>query len=352
MTVAESLALALRYGQEEVDAEDDEREMEERCSLCGLPAQRIAGLGGEQPMSLPRMERWTIGLARWLLRPPELLVIDRLFAGLTRREAEHLVATQAIYHRRHPFRCGACSSISTATNCRNCPECRSVTHLRGGFMSLLTQYDADARAVRRMTRRFLLVAALAYHCPGRRDLRRQGLLRQTVSYSFVADSAQDIAKGQAVRIAGFRVGSVTEVSLRDDGSVAVGMEVDADQARFVTHDARIELRKEGLVGSPTLEIVPGPDKTRLAAAQARLAFSRADGLGALANQVRDEFVPILKDIKAITGAGRSAEGPARHPGADPLPVRRRSMSCWPTATVRLMALAAPRFASWSRPKRT
>jgi hypothetical protein len=169
-------------------------------------------------------------------------------------------------------------------------------------MSLLTQYDADARAVRRMTRRFLLVAVLATIALVAAIFGRQGLLRQTVSYSFVADSAQDIAKGQAVRIAGFRVGSVTEVSLRDDGAVAVGMEVDADQARFVTHDARIELRKEGLVGSPTLEIVPGPDKTRLAPAQARLAFSRADGLGALANQVRDEFVPILKDIKAITAA--------------------------------------------------
>jgi len=79
------------------------------------------------------------------------------------------------------------------------------------------------------------------------------------------------------------------------------MEIDADHMRFVTHDARVELRKEGLVGSPTLEIVPGPDKTRLAPAQARLAFTRAEGLTALANQVRDEFVPILKDIKLITG---------------------------------------------------
>ncbi len=169
-------------------------------------------------------------------------------------------------------------------------------------MSLLTQYDADARSVKRVTRRFLVIAALATIALVAAIFVRQGLLRQTVSYSFVADSAQDIAKGQAVRIAGFRVGSVTEVNLRDDGSVAVSLEVDADHVRFVTHDARIELRKEGLVGSPTLEIMPGPDKTRLAAAQARLAFSRADGLGALANQVRDEFVPILKDIKVITGA--------------------------------------------------
>ena len=169
-------------------------------------------------------------------------------------------------------------------------------------MSLLTQYDADARSVRRVTRRFLIIAVLVTLALIVAIFVRQGLLRQTVGFSFVADSAQDIAKGQAVRIAGFRVGSVTEVNLRDDGSVAVSLEVDAENARFVTHDARIELRKEGLVGSPTLEIVPGPDKTRLASAQARLAFSRADGLGALANQVRDEFIPILRDIKAITGA--------------------------------------------------
>ncbi len=168
-------------------------------------------------------------------------------------------------------------------------------------MSLLTQYDADATALRRSTRRFLILATLLTLTVVAAIFVRQGLLRQTVSYGFVTDSAQDITKGQAVRIAGFRVGSVSQVSLRDDGSVAVAIEVDADHMRFVTHDARVELRKEGLVGSPTLEIVPGPDKTRLAAAQARLAFTRADGLGALANQVRDEFVPILKDIKAITG---------------------------------------------------
>ena len=168
-------------------------------------------------------------------------------------------------------------------------------------MSLLTQHDSDAVALRRGTRRFLIFAALATLVLIVAIFVRQGLLRQTTSYSFVTDSAQDIAKGQAVRIAGFRVGAVADVHLQDDGKVAVNLDIDADQMRFITHDARVELRKEGLVGSPTLEIVPGPDKTRLAAAQARLNFSRADGLGALANQVRDEFIPILRDIKVITG---------------------------------------------------
>jgi len=168
-------------------------------------------------------------------------------------------------------------------------------------MSLLIQHDSDAAALRRGIRRFLFVAVLATLALLAAIVVRQGLFRQTTSYSFVTDSAQDIAKGQPVRIAGFRVGAVADVSLKDDGQVVVTMEIDADHMRFVTYNARVELRKEGLVGSPTLEIVPGPDKTRLAASQARLAFSRAEGLGALANQVRDEFIPILKDIKLITG---------------------------------------------------
>lgn len=168
-------------------------------------------------------------------------------------------------------------------------------------MSLLTQHDADIAAMRRATRRFLAFAVLVTLILITAIFIRQGVFRLTTSYSFVTDSAQDIVKGQPVRIAGFRVGAVSDVSLKDDGQVAVTMEIDADQMRFITDDARVELRKEGLVGSPTLEIVPGPDKTRLAPAQARLRFSRAEGFGALANQVRDEFVPILKDIKAITG---------------------------------------------------
>lgn len=127
MTVAESLALALRYGQDVIDVRDDEREMEIALQLCGLSSQRIPALGGEQPMRLPRMERWAIGLARWMLRPPELLVIDRLFAGLTRREADALIAVQATYHRRHPFRTALFVDLDSH-ELPELPECRSLTY--------------------------------------------------------------------------------------------------------------------------------------------------------------------------------------------------------------------------------
>lgn len=104
LTVAENFALALRYDADADDSRDWETELENALLLCGVPARRIATLGRERPMNLDRTERWTVGFVRYLLRPPELLVIDRLFAGLARRQADALIAVESAYHRRHPFR--------------------------------------------------------------------------------------------------------------------------------------------------------------------------------------------------------------------------------------------------------
>lgn len=168
-------------------------------------------------------------------------------------------------------------------------------------MSILIEQDSEVALLQRGTRRFLLAGLLVTLLIVVAIFVRQGLLRQTAALTFVTASAQDISKGQQVKIAGFKVGAVDTVTLRPDGQVAVELEIDADSMRFVTRDAVVELRKEGLVGSAVLEIVPGPDRTRLAANGAQLAFSRADGLTALANSLRDRILPILGDIKVITG---------------------------------------------------
>jgi ABC-type transporter Mla subunit MlaD len=79
-------------------------------------------------------------------------------------------------------------------------------------MSMLIAQDREADALQRGTRRFLLFGLLMVVALIAAILVRQGLFRQTATLGFVADSAQDISKGQAVRIAGFRVGSVVAVT--------------------------------------------------------------------------------------------------------------------------------------------
>ncbi len=168
-------------------------------------------------------------------------------------------------------------------------------------MSILIEQDSEIEKLQRGTRRFLLFGLLATLLIVVTILVRQGLFRSTASLGFVTESAHDITKGQAVKIAGFRVGAVESVSFRTDGHVEVALVIDADAMRFVTYDAVVELHKEGLVGSAVLEIVPGADKTRLAVNEAKLKFSRADGLSAMANSLRDKIMPVLDDIKLITG---------------------------------------------------
>jgi ABC-type transporter Mla maintaining outer membrane lipid asymmetry ATPase subunit MlaF len=106
MTVAENFALALRYGADprDDDAGDWQHALQLAFELCGLPPERIQSIGRERPIGLERLERWLIGFVRNLLRPPELLVLDRVFGGLSRRQAETIIALEAVYHDLHPFR--------------------------------------------------------------------------------------------------------------------------------------------------------------------------------------------------------------------------------------------------------
>lgn len=115
MTVAENFSLALRYGADprERPAAEWQHALQLAFQLCGLPEERIQDIGRERPMSLQRTERWLVGLVRNLLRPPELLLLDRVFGGLSRREAETVLGLEAVYHDFYPFRPAVFVDIDT-----------------------------------------------------------------------------------------------------------------------------------------------------------------------------------------------------------------------------------------------
>ena len=79
-------------------------------------------------MNIERTLRWTLGLVRCLLRPPELLVIDRMSAGLARLEADALIAVESVYHKRHPFRPVLFVDLDSH-ELPGLPDCRTLTEL-------------------------------------------------------------------------------------------------------------------------------------------------------------------------------------------------------------------------------
>jgi phospholipid/cholesterol/gamma-HCH transport system substrate-binding protein len=83
----------------------------------------------------------------------------------------------------------------------------------------------------------------------------------TNGYSAVFTDASRLKTGDTVRVAGIRVGTVTDVSLRSDRKVVV--DFDADQGIKLTSGTRAEIRYLNLTGDRFMDLADGPGSTRL-----------------------------------------------------------------------------------------
>lgn len=107
MSVAGHFALAL--GQHGAAHEDDARTASEHrllmaWQMCGVGEAQARRLGRALPQTLTRGERWLAGLVLQMLRPLEVLVVDRAFAQLSRREMAQACGHLEAFRRFHPFR--------------------------------------------------------------------------------------------------------------------------------------------------------------------------------------------------------------------------------------------------------
>lgn len=78
----------------------------------------------------------------------------------------------------------------------------------------------------------------------------------TKEYSAVFADVSRLKAGQSVRVAGFRVGTVSRIALRPDKTVVVTF--DADRSVTLTTGTRAAVRYLNLVGDRYLELVDGP----------------------------------------------------------------------------------------------
>jgi phospholipid/cholesterol/gamma-HCH transport system substrate-binding protein len=94
----------------------------------------------------------------------------------------------------------------------------------------------------------------------------------TNTYSAVFADVSSLTAGESVRIAGIRVGTVSQVSLRPDKSVVVTF--DADRTTVLTTGTKAVVRYLNLVGDRYLELVDGPGSTRIAPAGSQIPIDR------------------------------------------------------------------------------
>jgi phospholipid/cholesterol/gamma-HCH transport system substrate-binding protein len=94
----------------------------------------------------------------------------------------------------------------------------------------------------------------------------------TNGYSAVFKDASRLKSGDTVRVAGIRVGTVNDVSLRADRSVQVNF--DADRKIMLTNGTKAQIRYLNLVGDRYLELVDTPGSTKILPVGAQIPEDR------------------------------------------------------------------------------
>lgn len=131
--------------------------------------------------------------------------------------------------------------------------------------------------------------------------------RMTTLYLF-ADNATGIKRSMSVRILGFDIGEVKNITLEPNSKVKLEISVQSDYMRLITQDSHARLFKEGMIGESVIEITPGSQDLRPMAHNAVLPFERGRDFMELADDLFKETKPILKGIRQTLDNVNNPEG--------------------------------------------
>lgn len=128
----------------------------------------------------------------------------------------------------------------------------------------------------------------------------KGAFTQRIQIYFPADSAAGMNKGMAVKLVGFKVGSVESIAIESDLRVMVELKIDAKYAPMIDADATVRLIREAIIGSNVLEFRPGSGKRGPVQDKAILQYEREPSIESGMMALLDQVAPIVTDIRQIT----------------------------------------------------
>ena len=129
----------------------------------------------------------------------------------------------------------------------------------------------------------------------------------TVALYFYTDTAAGLTKGMAVKLAGFNVGSLDQVSLVGELRIRGKLVMEKRYGESVGKDSRIRLFKDGLLGSYALVLIPGPGDYGPVEDGSTLSFEREPDYGAMATVLLERAGPVVDNLRTLTAQLADAE---------------------------------------------
>jgi len=140
---------------------------------------------------------------------------------------------------------------------------------------------------------------------------KKGLFAPKSAVYFLVDSAEDLKEGMPVKLSGFKIGSVKNITLDSIAHAKVEMSIENQYLLLLNEDALVSLKKEGVIGDSILEAKRGTEGRGQLSAGATVRFERGGGLDQIAEDMRSRLVPALDEVNKLLHSTNDPQGDIR-----------------------------------------
>lgn len=140
---------------------------------------------------------------------------------------------------------------------------------------------------------------------------RQGYFSPKTPVYFVADSGTDLRPGMAVKLSGFKIGTVRRVDLNEAARVDVEMAIEDRYLKWVKRDSVATLAREGMIGDSFISVTRGSPSLPALTRDDRLRFELGRGLSDIAMDVRNRVVPVIDEMHTLLKYANDPKGDVR-----------------------------------------
>lgn len=166
-------------------------------------------------------------------------------------------------------------------------------------MNIMTESDPRFIRIEQKVGTFILVAIVGIVAVLVFIGFQQDLFTPKTEIFFMTDNGTGLSEGLLVKVRGFKVGKVTQVSMDDLGKVVVDMSINRQHMKWVRADSKASLKAEGIIGGSIIDLSLGSPKERQLETGDRIAFEREKAIADLVNELQAQIMPIIKDIQGI-----------------------------------------------------
>ena len=130
------------------------------------------------------------------------------------------------------------------------------------------------------------------------------LFSQKYTIFFRVGSGSGFTEGMPVRLSGFKIGKIKNLSLDEKAQVRVAIEINRKYQKWIRKGSVARLAREGMFGESTIDVTVGPQENQEILDKEDIPFEKVGGMEDLVKDVK----PILQEIKEMLSYINDPEG--------------------------------------------